>query len=177
MSRSNALTETYAFVLEGMVFEPAWLSRYLNVSSHTAEKIQWQAYFSDLMMLRRYLGKFSYEFEMFSQNQIGKGPKLYAKNLERTTGFVTRESNWLSDMDSGFYSAEYLRAWIAAAQIKDYLKRRFSSRWFLNPKAGKFLRDLWSSGVRDEVEDVVKKLGYKPWDSQFLIGGYRSVLG
>lgn len=180
LSRSNALTETYAFVLESMVFEPAWLSRYLNVSSHTAEKIQWQAYFSDLMMLRRYLGKFSYEYEMFSGlvrgRSLREGPVLYKRNLDAATGFIHRKENWLSDMDSGFYSSNYLRAWIGASQIKDYLTRKFGKRWFINKKAGAFLRKLFARGVTDELEDVVRRLGYKPWDVSFLMKEYRRVL-
>src|SRR3990167_4704025 len=32
LSRSGALTETYAFILEDLVFDPVWLSTYLNVS-------------------------------------------------------------------------------------------------------------------------------------------------
>ena len=177
LAHSNALTEAYAFILEDLVFEPIWLSTYLNVSAHSAAKIRWQAYFVNLMLLRRYLGKFSYEYQLFSNKNLTNGPILYAKNLKETTGFIYRPTYWLSDMDSGFYSAEYLRAWIGAAQIKDYLWQRFGQRWFLNKKAGIFLRSLWSRGVTDEIEDVVKKLGYEPFDISYLIAGYREVLG
>src|SRR3990170_5952582 len=176
LSRSGALTETYAFILEDLVFNPLWLSTFLNVSANSAQRIQKQAYFVNLMMLRRYLGKFSYEYEMFSQNAIAKGPALYAKNLQNLTGFITKKIYWLSDMDSGFYSADYLRAWIGAAQIKDYLKRKFGQKWFLNPKAGKFLRGLFARGVSDEVEDVVRKLSYRPFDISLLVSGYKKVL-
>src|SRR3989338_3994305 len=176
LSRSGALTETYAFILEDLVFNPLWLSTFLNVSANSAQRIQKQAYFVNLMMLRRYLGKFSYEYEMFSQNAIAKGPALYAKNLQNLTGFITKKIYWLSDMDSGFYSADYLRAWIAAAQIKDYLKRKFGQKWFINPKAGKFLRDLYADGVTYELEDVVRKLSYRPFDISLLVSGYKKVL-
>ncbi|MDZ4209620.1 MAG: hypothetical protein U1C56_00405 [Candidatus Curtissbacteria bacterium] len=177
LAHSNALTETYAFLLEDMVFDPDFLTSYLNVSSFTGNKIKWQAYFVNLMMLRRYLGKFSYEYEMFSKGAISKGPLLYSKNLQRTTGFITKRENWLADMDGGFYSADYLRAWISAAQIHDYIKRKFGKKWFVNGKTGEFLRKLYSRGVTDEIEDVVTRLGYKPWDTSYLISGYRDVLG
>ncbi len=176
LARSNALTETYAFILEDLVFDPEWLMIHLNVSSFTAGRIRWQAIFINLMMLRRYFGKFSYEYEMFSKERLVQGPTLYKRNLEKMTGFVMRKENWLSDMDGGFYSAEYLRAWIAASQIKDYLVKKFGKKWFLNPKAGKFFHDLWSRGVTDEVEDVVRRLGYQPWDIGFLLRGYREIL-
>lgn len=177
LSHSNALTEAYAFVLEDLVFEPSWLSKYLNVSSHWGEKIKRAAYFVNLMMLRRYLGKFLYEYEMFDKNKINDGPKLYEKYLKQTTGFVHNGINWLSDMDSGFYSADYLRAWIGAAQIKDYIVRKFGEKWFSNKKAGAFLRQLYSRGVQDELEEVVRKLGYKPFDHSQLLATYNKILG
>ena len=79
-------------------------------------------------------------------------------------------------MDSGFYSADYLRAWIGAAQLKDCLTSRFGKEWFLNRKAGTFLRNLFSKGLQDELEEVVARMGYKPFDISFLIKGYKEVL-
>lgn len=180
LSRSNALTETYAFLLEDLVFNPEFLTTYLNVSSFTGNKIKSQAYFVNLMMLRRYLGKFFYEYQMFSGKGQGPsasgGPLLYKKHLGATTGFIYKRENWLSDMDSGFYSADYLRAWIASTQIEDYLVEKFGKRWFINKKAGEFLLKQYARGVTDEVEDVVSRLGYKPWDTSYLVGGYRQNL-
>lgn len=177
ISRSNALTESLAFILEDLVASPQFLTTYLNVSAFTGARIRWQAYFSNLMLLRRYLGKFSYELAMFKKCLLGQGPALYKKHLDATTGFVNKRENWLFDMDSGFYSAEYLRAWIASAQLEDYLLRKFGLRWFVNRRAGEFLRKLYSRGVQDEVEDVVARLGYKPWDISLLVKGYKEVLG
>lgn len=176
ISRSHALTEAYAFLLEDLVFEPAWLSRYLNVSAHTGNKIKWQATFVNLMLLRRYLGKFLYEYEIFSKDKLATAAAVYAKRLEETTGFVHQREKYLFDMDGHFYSADYLRAWIGAAQIKDCLKRKFGIEWFFNPKAGTFLRELWGEGVKLELEDVVMRLGYKPWDISLLVSGYLNVL-
>lgn len=176
LSRSNALTETYAFILEDLVFDPLWLSGYLNVSAFSSERIRRQAYFVNLMMLRRYLGKFSYEYQLFCGMKLALGPALYVKNLKSATGFIPRAENWLSDMDGGFYSADYLRAWIAAAQIKDYLRRKFGIKWFTDKKAGEFFRGLYETGVRDELEDVVKRLGYKSFDASLLINSYKKVL-
>ncbi len=173
LSRSNALTEAYAFVLEDLVFNPQWLSLYLNVSVPDGTKIMKQALFVNLMMLRRYLAKYSYEYEMFSRNAILDGPRLYKSNLDKITGFVHKEINWMVDMDGGFYSAEYLRAWIGAAQIKDCLEGKFGQRWFLQKKAGLFLRKLYSDGVKFDLEEVVLRLGYIPFDVNFLLNSYK----
>lgn len=176
LAHSNALTETYAFILENLVFNPNFLTTYLGVSAFTGSRIKWQAYFVNLMMLRRYLGKFLYEYEMFAKNKLAAGPGVYAKSLQATTGFVTKKLNYLVDMDRGFYSSEYLRAWLASSQIEDFLVKKFGEKWFVNKKAGEFLRRLYARGVSDEVEDVVKRLGYKPWDVSLLVSGYQKVL-
>src|SRR3989344_5055843 len=98
LAHSNALTETYAFILEDLVFDGEFLTNYLNVSAFTGNKIRQQAYFVNLMMLRRYLGKFSYEYQMFAKGGLKQGPSLYKENLDNTTGFVHRRENWLVDM-------------------------------------------------------------------------------
>lgn len=176
LPRSNALTEAYAFILEDLVFEPAWLAKYLNVDAQTGAKINLQALFVNLMLLRKYLGKFLYEYEMFSSGDFSKAPDLYSKVLLNTTGFVHSSDRYLNDLDSSFYCADYLRAWIGAAQIKDYFKRKFGKEWFFNPKAGKFMRYLWRDGVKEDLEDVVTKLGYKAWDSSYLMAGYSGLV-
>ncbi|MBI3341864.1 hypothetical protein HY024_01965 [Candidatus Curtissbacteria bacterium] len=175
LSRSNALTEMYAFILEDLVFEPAWLKKYLGVDLKIGERIKMQAKFVNLMLLRRYIGKFLYEYQLFSGGTLQKGPEIYAKILQRTTGFVHSGEKYLNDMDGYFYSADYLRAWIGAAQFKDYLQKTYGQEWFFSARAGAFLGELWKDGVRDELEVVVKKLGYHAWDSKYLIRSYSGL--
>ena len=55
---------------------------------------------------------------------------------------------------SGFYAAAYVRAWILEAQMRRYLQRDYDDQWFRNPKAGKFLIELW----REHLEQLGVKL-------------------
>lgn len=176
LSRSHALTEAYAFILEDLVFDPVWLSKYLNLSAQIGLKIQKQAFFVNLLLLRRYLGKYMYEYEMFKSGRLSAGSVLYSRRLTEATGFKYNSAYWLADMDSGLYSADYLRAWIGAAQIKDYLIGKFGKEWFFNKKAGIFLRRLWSGGVTNDLEDVVEKLGYEPFDIVYLVDSYNKFI-
>ena len=49
-------------------------------------------------------------------------------------------------MDDGFYSADYLRAWIRAAQVRAYLREAIGEDWWRRPETGDFLRELFVAG-------------------------------
>jgi hypothetical protein len=67
-------------------------------------------------------------------------------------------------VDGGFYAAQYVRAWIFEAQHRRYLQREFDDDWFRNPKAGKFLIELWRDGQRHPVEELADFMGYAGLD-------------
>ena len=48
----------------------------------------------------------------------------YEECLTAATGIRYRARSYLSDMDAGFYSADYLRAWIRSAQLRRHLIAR-----------------------------------------------------
>jgi hypothetical protein len=77
--------------------------------------------------------------------------------------------NYLNDMDPGYYSADYLRAWITEAMLRRNLEETYGEDWFARPEAGEFLRGLWATGERQENEDVARAIGRKPFDTSCLI--------
>jgi hypothetical protein len=72
-------------------------------------------------------------------------------------------------MDSGFYSADYLRAWIRAAQLREYLRREVGEDWWRSPETGDLLRGLFREGTRPLSEDIAARLGFDPLDTQPLL--------
>ena len=62
----------------------------------------------------------------------GGTPEGYAERLTAATGVRYPAANYLSDMDAGFYSADYLRAWIRSAQLRAYLRREVGEDWWRN---------------------------------------------
>jgi hypothetical protein len=75
--------------------------------------------------------------------------------------------NYLISVDDGFYCAEYLRSWIAEAQLRKYLVEEFGDEWFTNPGSGSLLKELWREGNRITVEEMAEKLG-QTLSSKFL---------
>jgi hypothetical protein len=57
-------------------------------------------------------------------------------------------TDYLGDVDAGFYSTEYVRAWAFEAQLKHYFREKFGSTWFTQRSAG---RSSTTSGRRDNA--------------------------
>ena len=72
-------------------------------------------------------------------------------------------------MDDGFYSADYLRAWIRTAQLRTYLRDEFGEDWWARPDTGHFLRGLFREGTKPSSEEIAARIGYDPLDTAPLL--------
>jgi GTP-dependent phosphoenolpyruvate carboxykinase len=72
-------------------------------------------------------------------------------------------------MDDGFYSADYLRAWIRAAQLRAYLRETIGSDWWQRSETGDFLRGLFAEGTRPSSDDIAARIGFEPLDTRPLV--------
>jgi hypothetical protein len=72
-------------------------------------------------------------------------------------------------MDSGFYSADYLRAWIRSAQLRQHLVREVGEDWWRSLETGDRLRELFREGTRPTSEEIAARIGYEPLDTAPLL--------
>jgi len=72
-------------------------------------------------------------------------------------------------MDAGFYSADYLRAWIRSAQLRSYLRREVAMDWWRHESTGELLRGLFREGTRPTTEEVAERIGFDPLDVSPLV--------
>jgi hypothetical protein len=72
-------------------------------------------------------------------------------------------------MDAGFYSADYLRAWIRSAQLRRHLKQEVGEDWWRRPETGQILRDLFREGTRPSSEEIAARIGFQPLDTAALV--------
>jgi hypothetical protein len=82
----------------------------------------------------------------------------YSRLQTEATGFKRSPAFYLSDVDDGFYSAAYLRAWLFEAGLREYLLTRYGRRWWASTRAGDELIDLWNTGSRYSVEELSQML-------------------
>ena len=80
-----------------------------------------------------------------------------------------RKEGYLSDMDAGFYSADYLRAWIRSAQLRDHLVTRSATTGGATRRPGELLRDLFREGTKPTSEEIAARLGFDPLDTKPLL--------
>jgi hypothetical protein len=153
----NSVTEAYAFALEHLACNPAWLQRRLSVQDPSQYLAL--ARFHKLYMLRRYAAKLLYELELHGGDDPRAKPKRYADLLTASLGVRCSAEDYLFDVDDGFYCARYLRAWILDAQIRRHLEQEFGPRWFERPRAGAYLRTLWSWGQSYPADELARRLG------------------
>jgi hypothetical protein len=176
LPRSQALRETFAFLIGHLPQNPLWLEHVMRVPKAAADRLAAWALLGDLFMLRRYVAKFTYELA-FDERPFDapRNRELYAKTLKDLTGFVYEPEFWLEDMDGGFYSADYLRAWIASAQVEEHLVRKYGDRWFLKRDTGAFLKEHFAKGATFDAEELVQSLGMTAWDPLPLIRKFDGV--
>jgi len=170
LSRDHALTEIYSFLLESVSREPGWHAEHFDLAAGEAEENAEATRFLDVLLFRRYAAKLDYELELWAgfEHAPDYAPK-YAERLRAATGFRYRPDGYLADMDDGFYSADYLRAWIRAAQLRAYLRETIGSEWWERSETGEFLRGLFAEGTRPSSEDIAARIGFDPLDTRPLV--------
>jgi hypothetical protein len=170
VSTSYALTEVYSFLLEHLTQNRAWLTGVVGLPEVTAREVAYYAGLTELFLVRRYAAKLAYELDFFEDPLAeGRNRRLYTTTLSAATHFVYAPQNYLNDMDPGYYSADYLRAWITEAMLRRNLEETYGEDWFTRPEAGEFLRGLWATGEKQENEDVARATGREPFDTSCLI--------
>jgi hypothetical protein len=170
LARDHALTEIYSYILEAISKEPAWHERYFGLPAEQAEENAEATIFLEALLFRRYVAKLQFELDFWSRfAEDGGTPDGYAERLTAATGIAYREDNYLADMDSGFYSADYLRAWIRCAQLRNYLVGLAGEEWWRSRETGDFLRELFREGTKPSSEDIAARLGFDPLDTGPLV--------
>jgi hypothetical protein len=169
--RSMAYAELWSYLVEHIGHDPAWIAEATGVDDARAERIAADLTGVDLMLFNRYLGKLTAELELYAGDALdaSRGRALYAGVLSAATGFRYDPRAWQFDRDPGYYSADYLRAWLAEAALERQLRERFGERWWAGAAAGEWLREQWRRGWAPEAEELVAEVGGRPWSGEALI--------
>ncbi len=163
----NSVSESFAFLLESLTSDRLWLQKILGM--HNPEDYIKFAMTNKLMFLRRYAAKLTYELKLHNSRVSQEFGEVYRTCLQKALKFKHTEKHYLEDVDDAFYCAEYLRAWILDAQLREALSDEFGEDWFTNGKSGSRLKELWSYGQKFKAEELVKTVGFVDLDPDPLI--------
>jgi hypothetical protein len=171
LARDHALTEIYSYICEAITREPGWHAEHFGLSDDEAAENAEATVFLEALLFRRYAAKLGYELDFWSRfEDAGLASDDYADRLTTATGMRYARDGHLGDMDAGFYSADYLRAWIRHAQLRTFLIREVGEDWWRSTATGDILRGLFTEGTKPSSEEIAARLGFEPNDTKPLIG-------
>jgi len=152
----NAVTEGWAMLLEHLTIDPAWLERRLDFprprefAAEGATLLLW--------VMRRYCAKLIYELEFHTAADVTTMRPRYVELLTDALKVTPSDTDYLVDIDDGFYASQYLRAWAFEAQLRSYLREAFGTAWFTRRDAGSLLRELWSEGQKPTADEILREV-------------------
>jgi hypothetical protein len=164
----NSVTEGFAFLLEHLIEDVTWLRTVMGAED--AEAYLMFARASKLVFLRRYAAKLRYELELHAgERPLEEMPQLYAAHLSDAVGTAWPEVTYLSDVDPGYYAANYLRAWAFETHLRRVLHERFGEDWFTRTEAGDLLRSIWREGQRLDADELLAQVTHEQLDFAVML--------
>ncbi len=162
-----AVPLAWGMLLENLMLEEPWLMGTFGfVESaefrHTLSVLR-------LMDLRHEAAKFRYELEFHSGKLTSGIGQHYAELMTEAVRVRFDEAEAFSVISDQFRPADFLRAAAFEAQMRDYLKTKFGSRWWASAKAGETLIDLWNTGQQYSVEELAMMIGLGDLDFDSLV--------
>jgi hypothetical protein len=156
----NSVTESYAMLFDGLMQNERWLRRYTDLSGDSLRSFTRSAGFEELHFLRRYCAKLIYETQLYGGNVSWDSlPDLYIEKLSGATSFRYAGADAFVDVDPGYYSARYLRAWQLSALLDETLTERYDEDWWRNPRAGPWIvQALFAEGQRDLAHELASRV-------------------
>ncbi len=152
----NAVTEGWAMLLEHLTIDPVWLDKRLDFprphefAAEGATQLLW--------LLRRYCAKLLYEIEFHAAADVATMRPRYVELLGDALKVNPSDTDYLADIDDGFYASNYLRAWAFEAQLRAFLREKFGNAWFTRKDAGSLIRDLWSEGQKPTADEILREV-------------------
>lgn len=171
----NAVTEGFAFLMEHLLSDRQWLSSRLDFGP-IDEYVRFSA-LTKLFFARRYSAKLAYEIELHAGAPLDSLPARYAALLTDAVGVPYPTSDFLEDVDGGFYCTSYLRAWAFETQLREHLRAEFGSRWFQSSGAGSLVREMWNLGQSLRADDLLQEVTGSRIDFGVLTAEAHEALG
>ena len=170
----NAVTEGWAMLVEHLTNDPVWLERRLDFprprefAAESAVQLLW--------LLRRYCAKLIYELELHATDDVTAMRPRYVELLSDALKVTPSDTDYLDDVDEGFYASQYLRAWAFEAQLRGYLRERFGNAWFTRRDAGSLVRELWNEGQKPTADEILKDVSGQDLELEAVAARIREAL-
>ena len=175
----NSVTEAYAMLFDGLMQDAGWLKRYTDLTGPQVAAFTRSAGFEELHFIRRYAAKLIYETHLYGGDVRWEAlPDLYVDLLTKATTFRYDRSEAFIDVDPGYYSARYLRAWQLQSLVAESLRERYDADWWRNPRAGPWIvQSLFAEGQKELAHELSERVAGRELSFAPLIREIERALG
>ena len=150
-----ALARAAGLLFESLPADPAWLARAAGVRDVEAA--------AGAAAVARMLG-----VRAAAARSVGLAGGADEDLMSRAVGVPWPAALSMADGLAGLAAADELRAAALAAALRARLREDHGPRWFADPAAGGFLRELWLEGGVLEPEALARELGAPGLDPEPL---------
>ncbi|MEK7831816.1 MAG: hypothetical protein AAB401_12060, partial [Acidobacteriota bacterium] len=160
------VVEAWAMLFENLLLDESWLMSTFGF----VESAEFRRSLAVLrtMKLRRQSAKLIYETEFHFEKLSSGAGQRYAELMTDAVRVQFDGAECLREVSDDFRPADFMRAAAFEAQMRDYLKTKFGSRWWASAKAGEMLIDLWNTGQQYSVEELAAMIGLGELDFDCL---------
>ena len=148
-----ALAQATAFLLEGLLGEPAWLVRVMGVGDPGPIAAAARAL---RMLAARAAAARSVALEGGSAEDL----------MSRALGVEWPPELTLADPLAGAAPADAIRGRALAALLRAHMHETSGDRWFADPRAAELLREIWVEGGDLTPEGLATELGSRGLDAE-----------
>jgi hypothetical protein len=170
----NAVTEGWAQLLEQLTHDRGWLTRMLSFPK--PHEFAEEGAVNLLFYVRRYCAKLLYEIEFHAAADVTTMRPRYVELLGDALKVEPSPTDYLADIDAGYYVTSYLRSWAFEAQLAGFLREEFGSDWFARREAGSLLKELWELGQQPTADELLKDVTGAPIELEAVADKIRSAL-
>ena len=170
----NAVTEGWAMLFEHLIGNRHWLTRMLSFPK--PQEFAAEGAVNLLFFVRRYSAKLLYELEFHAAADPRTMRDRYVELLADALKIEPSDTDYLSDIDSGYYCTSYLRSWAFEAQLSTFLREEFGSDWFARREAGSLLKELWELGQQPTADELLKDVTGAPIELDAVADEIRAAL-
>ncbi len=175
---NRSLSEAWAFLLEDLSVDALWLQRVAGFTGEAQTTWRAAAGAQRLFLLRRAAGKVL--FNAGARTPGAEVPALYRQVMTRTYAFpmtAADEARAELDREEFLASADYLEAFLLAAQLEAQLRLRFGPAWWESKAAGAFMRGLLAKGNSLTATGLAQSLGAKGIEVDAFVSRLPETLG
>ncbi len=166
-SGDAAVGAAWGMLFENLLLDSAWLTGTFGFVENT--EFRHALAVTRLMELRRHAANLNYELDLHAEKLTASAGKRYVELMADAVRVRFDEAEHLRDLSDDFRPANFLRAAAFEAQLREYLKIKFGSRWWALRKVGEMLIDVWNTGQRHLVEELARMIGLGELDFEPLL--------